>query len=319
MTINQEQAQGAVMAAQGAGITEAIDLFAAQADCKDSSRNTYKRNVQHFFAWVQESGRRVDTLTRVDIIAFKEHLLAEDGGNKSSLTAAAYLTAVKLFYKWTEGAKLYPNIADGVKLPRRYKRFEKEPLTAEQAKQLVSEVEAGESHRDAAIINLLLRCGLRCTEVVSANIGDLQQTAGRTILYVKGKGRDSKDNFVIISPKCAASLRAYLATRPNAAPTAPLFTSNAHRNSGERLTTRSVSRIAKANLKAIGLDSRAYTAHSLRHSAACLLLKDANVSADMVQKTLRHANPATTQAYTYHIDKQRRLEMAVECRLDEVI
>ena len=305
-------------ASQGGRIAEVIDMFAAQADCKESSRRTYRRNIKTFFAWVDETGRRVEALTRADIIAFKQSLIPEYGADKSTLTAAAYLTAVKLFYKWAEGVKLYPNIANGVKLPKRYNRFEKEPLTAAQAKRLVSEVSAGESLRDEAIINIMLRCGLRCSEVVRANIEDLQQTAGRTILNIKGKGRDSKDSFVIISDKCAASLRAYLATRKDETPKAPLFVCNSNRNEGGRLTTRSVSRIAKEHLKAIGLDGRAYTAHSLRHSTACLLL-GAGVPQDMVQKTLRHANPATTQAYTYHLDKQRRLEMAVETKLDDII
>lgn len=310
--------ENAMTASQGGRIAEVIDMFAAQADCKESSRRTYRRNIKTFFAWVEASGRRIDALTRADIIAFKENLIAEDGADKSTLTAAAYLTAVKLFYKWAEGVKLYPNIADGVKLPKRYSRFEKEPLTAEQAQRLVSEVSAGESLRDEAIINLMLRTALRCTEVVSANVGDFKQEAGRNVLYIKGKGRDSKDNLVIISDKCASYLRAYLATRKDASPAAPLFTCNSNRNEGGRLTTRSVSRIAKGHLKAIGLDGRAYTAHSLRHSTACLLL-GAGVSMDMVQKTLRHANPATTQAYTYHLDKQRRLAMAVESKLDDII
>lgn len=305
-------------ASQGVRIAEVIDMFAAQADCKESSRRTYRRNIKTFFAWVDETGRRVEALTRADIIAFKESLIPEYGADKSTLTAAAYLTAVKLFYKWAEGVKLYPNIANGVKLPKRYNRFEKEPLTAAQAKRLVSEVSAGESLRDEAIINLMLRTALRCTEVVNANVGDFRQEAGRNVLYIKGKGRDSKDNLVIISDKCAAYLRAYLATRKDASPAAPLFVCNSNRNEGGRLTTRSVSRIAKEHLKAIGLGGRAYTAHSLRHSTACLLL-GAGVPQDMVQKTLRHANPATTQAYTYHLDKQRRLEMAVETKLDDII
>lgn len=307
-----------LVAGSGARISEVIAAFIAQEDCKPSSRNTYRKGVEQFFGWVEASGRTITALSRVDILAFKEYLISEDGANKSTLTAASYLTAVKLFYKWAEGAKLYPNIADGVKLPKRHKRFEKEPLTARQAQALVEEVADGNNLRDAAIINLQLRCGLRCIEVVNANIGDLQQAAGRTILYIKGKGRDSKDDFVIISDKCAAALRAYLDTRKGAALTEPLFVCNGNRNEGGRLTTRSVSRIAKRHLQAIGLDSRAYTAHSLRHTTACVMLQNAGVSYEMVQKTLRHANPATTQAYTYHIDKQRRLEAAAESKLDSI-
>ena len=83
------------------------------------------------------------------------------------------------------------------------------------------------------------------------------------------------------------------------------------------MTTRTISHIAKQHLQGIGLDSRSYTAHSLRHTAACSLLEATN-DIHAVQMTLRHANPATTQLYTYHIDERRRLKAAAELRLDSL-
>ena len=68
-------------------------------------------------------------------------------------------------------------------------------------------------------------------------------------------------------------------------PKAPLFGSIAHRNSGERMTTRSISRTAKERLIAVGLDSDRLTAHSLRHTAATLnLLNGGKAPEEMMQQ-----------------------------------
>lgn len=304
-----------ITAANKTQIEEVINLFIANTDAKESSRNLYKRTLKQFFNWVEETGRDIKYLTRADILIYRDDLINLYG--KSTLTAASYLTSVKLFYKWAESERLSNNIASGVKLPKRNKKFEKEPLTTEQAKDLITEVTINASYKEAAIINLLLRTGLRTIEVVRANIGDLQYKSGQLVLLVQGKGRDSKDNFVIISNKCRAALMLYLNTRNNPQPDEPLFTSSSRRNTGERMTTRSISRIAKNHLKEIGLNSRSHTAHSLRHTCACRLIM-AGVPDTMVQMTLRHATPATTQMYIYHVEEQRRLEAAVENKLDNI-
>ena len=75
----------------------------------------------------------------------------------------------------------------------------------------------------------------------------------------------------------------------------------------ERLTTRTISQVAKDSLRAIGLDEKAYTAHSLRHTTAVNILR-AGGSIETAQLTLRHSNPATTQIYTATLDEERRLQ-----------
>ena len=298
-----------------------ISTFLQQYDCKDSSRHLYGRTLRQFFAWVHRTGRQIQYLTRTDILQYRDGLISgeatEDGNPRSTLTAASYLTSLKLFYEWLEAEKVCPNITAGIRLPKRAKKFEREPLTNEQARALVEQTAATATLRDTAIINLLLRCGLRTIEVVRADIGDIRTKGGKTLLYVQGKGHTAKDNFVILSDKCRSTLTAYLQTRKDATPQQPLFTCDSNNNKGGRMTTRTISHIAKQHLQGIGLDSRSYTAHSLRHTAACSLLEATN---DMhaVQMTLRHANPATTQLYTYHIDERRRLKTAAELQLDNL-
>lgn len=312
---------GAIQISEQGTLDELVQAWAAQLDCAESSRSLYQRALRQYFAWIQRTQRILSCMSKADIIAYKEGLLngnaTADGKAKSTLTAASYLTAVKLFYKWMHATNgLLTDITDGVKLPKRQNKFEREPLTNTQAQELTTEVAAA-SLRDAAIINLLIRTGMRTIEVCRANIEDMQLMAGQVVLYVQGKGHAGKDNFVILTDKCRAAIAEYLATRPNAAPTEPLFTCDSNNNKGGRLTTRTISGIAKQHLQAIGLDSRAYTAHSLRHTFGTRLLKETN-DFNLVQLSLRHASPATTQKYTYHIDAERRIEAAQKHSIDNL-
>ena len=84
---------------------------------------------------------------------------------------------------------------------------------------------------------------------------------------------------------------------------------------GGRLTTRAISRIAKEGLKAIGIDDRSYTAHSLRHTTACSLIRS-GASLEEIQGVLRHTNPATTQIYLSTIAEETRLRRNTEALLD---
>lgn len=298
-----------------------VSAFLAQLDCKETSRNMYGRALRQYFAWIARTGRNLNCMTRADIIAYRDGLIdgrtTADGQKRSTLTASAYLTALRLFYAWLESIGRYPNITASVKLPQRAKKFEREPLTATQAKELIQNTATAGNLRDTAIITLLLRTGLRTIEIIRANIEDLKRKSGMPVLYVQGKGHLNKDTFVALSENCYKAIQAYLKTRKAVKPTEPLFTCESNKNMGGRMTTRSISRIAKNHLQSIGLDGREYTAHSLRHSFACFRLQQTG-DYSIVQKEMRHASPATTQIYTYHIDEQRKIEAAQKYNIDEI-
>ena len=299
----------------GADTARVVEYFAAATDVKTSSRALYVRTLNGFFDWVQSTGRAVPSLTVADLIAYKEQLLA---AGKSPLTVASYINSLRRFYEWAESLKLYPNIARGVHAPKRAQQFRKQPLTVAQVGNLLRYEQAEQSPRDYAIINLLVRTGLRTVEVVRANVGDIIYKAGQRVLLVQGKGRDSKDNFVILTDAAYLPILAYLNTRADRnEPTAPLFASESNRNTGGRLTTRAVSAIAKRGLINVGLDNKAFTAHSLRHTTAVNILR-AGGSLEQVQFTLRHANPATTQIYTATLREEQRLTNGGELMLDKL-
>ena len=291
-------------------IVEAVEAFLSECDIRANSKNVYRRGLLYFFKWVKSTGRTIRGLTRADIIAFKDSLLA----THSNLSVAGYLVALRRFYEWCEGNKLYPNIAKGIKSPKRKNAYLKEHLRENQIHDLLKHYEG--NLRDFAIVNLLLRTGLRTIEVVRANVEDITFKGGQRILRVWGKGRDDKDTFVVLTDKAYAPIRAYLDTRKSATLKEPLFISTSNRNLCGRLTTRTISKICKEGLCAIGLDAHEYTAHSLRHTTAVMLLKHGTLSD--VQSVLRHASPATSQIYTKSVEVELRLANPSEMKLDGI-
>lgn len=291
-----------------------LDMFISSQDRKPTTLGLYRRTLNLFFEWVDGRGYNLGTLTRPQIIEYKNSLMLS---GKSALTITSYLTSVRLFYQWVEAEGIYPNVAKVLNLPKRTKEFRHQPLSPVQARRLLREVEGTGSLRDFAIVNLLLRTGLRCIEAVRLNVGDITYKGGQRVLMIQGKGRDEKDNFVILTDKAYQPIQDYLRERGPVRPEEPMFVSESNRDRGLRMTTRSISRIAKTNLKGIGLTDKVYTAHSLRHTTAVSILRAGGTLEDC-QLTLRHSNPATTEIYTSFANEERRLERNVEGLIDSL-
>jgi integrase/recombinase XerD len=294
-------------------IEERVDQFIASQDVKQSSKLLYRRTLKQYFVWIERKGYIVTEIARPQLLEYKEDLLAS---GLSSLTVGSYITSVRRFYEWAEANKYYPNVAKGIRTPRRKQQFRKQPLTPIQATQLLTYYQ-DKTIRDYAIVSLLLRTGLRTVEAIRANVEDISYKGGKRILYIQGKGRDEKDNFVILTDKAYQPIESYLATRSKLLSSDPLFTSTSNNSKGDRLTTRTISYIAKEGLKGIGLNEKAFTAHSLRHTTAVNILR-AGGSLETAQFTLRHSNPATTQIYTATLNEERRIENSGEDLIDSL-
>lgn len=290
-----------------------VAYFVGYQDVKESSRNLYTKTLSQFFLWVEETGRDLSTMTRVDILEYEDHL--KDKG-LSPLTIGSYLVSVRKFYEFAESEKVYPNIAKGIKTPKKKNVFKKKYLHQDEIESLLSVYEE-KSLRDFAIVNLCLRTGLRTIEVVRANVGDIDVVNGKRVLYVWGKGHEEKDDFVVLTDKTYNPIKRYLETRGRVKSEEPLFVSESRQNKGERLTTMTISSVCKKALKEIGLDSRSYTAHSLRHTCASMILEKGGSLFD-VQKVLRHTSVNTSQIYTKMKEEEERLQTPPEALLDAI-
>ena len=148
--------------------------------------------------------------------------------------------------------------------------------------------------RDHAILETMYSAGLRVSEVVGLNDGDLEFEEG--IARIRGKGR--KERLSPLGSYAIDALHAYKQVRvlSPTAPTgreAPVFVNRF----GNRLTTRSVGRMLEKYIAQQGLDSRT-TPHTLRHSFATHLL-DRGADIRSVQELLGHKSLVTTQIYTH--------------------
>lgn len=293
-----------------------VARFIAEEDIAQSSRALYSRTLTQFFLWMERTGKlplfALKQIDRTDILLYKDSL--QEAG-LSPLTIGSYMVVVRKFFTALETYKLYPNIAKGIKAPKKEKGFRKAHLTDSKSSELLKYAKENNTLRDFAIINLMLRTGLRTIEVVRADIGDITYKGDTRVLLVWGKGHDRKDNFVVLTDKAYLPIKEYLNTRKGAKAGEPLFSSESIRNRGGRLTTRTISGLCKEDFRAIGIDSHEYTAHSLRHTTACAILKHGGQLTD-AQGVLRHASPVTTQIYTESIKEEMRLQRAPEAMLD---
>lgn len=290
---------------------QVVAKFIVSQDVRESSRKLYTRTLSQYFLWIETEGKNLNALTREDILEYKDTLLSS---GLSALTISSYLVVVRKFYEWAEGMAIYPNIAKGIKTPRRKQAFKKQHLTENKSRELLDYYKE-KSLRDYAIVNLLLRTGLRTIEVIRADVGDITFKGESRVLLVWGKGHTEKDSFVVLTDKAYKPIREYLETRKGGKAGEPLFTSNSRQNKGERLTTRTISAICKEGLREIGLDGKEFTAHSLRHTTAVEILKKGGEITD-VQRVLRHTSPVTSQIYTESIEEELRLERSPEALLD---
>ena len=138
---------------------------------------------------------------------------------------------------------------------------------------------------------MLYSSGLRLSELVGLNFGDLHREGG--LLRVRGKGR--RERVVPIGDTALAALDAHLtrAGRTREAAGQPVF-ANAR---GGRLSGRTVQRVTARRLGQVAA-GLGVSPHALRHSFASHLL-DRGADLRAIQMMLGHADLSTTQIYTH--------------------
>jgi len=311
------------------GFDALTEKFISNMDVTESSRKTYARTIKQFFIWL-ESNATPGNITRQDILRYKDYL--EESG-KSANTVTGYINAVKLFFGWMKAEGLYKNVAKGVKGSKRSNNFKKDALTIPQVKKLLGSIQNNpgkntrdqiKNKRDFAMINLMIRTGLRTIELERANVEDIRQSGGKAVLYIQGKGYHDKDERVILNHSALDPIMEYLHAR-KALPIKkkeddkkgpePLFMSHANNSNGERITTRSIRRATMKHMGESNISSPKLTTHSLRHTAVTFVLL-AGGSIQEAQVLGRHKSVDTTMIYAHNID---RVKDAPENRIDTLL
>jgi len=153
---------------------------------------------------------------------------------------------------------------------------------------------------------------LRTIEISRLDVGDIRQHGNETVLWIQGKGRDEKDEFIVNGSEIQHFIMQYLTMRGTTKPGEPLFGTLSTNCMGQRISTRSIRRIAKQKLRGINLDSPLISAHSLRHSAVTFSL----LGGASIQETaamVRHSDINSTLIYSQNINRLRAVsERAID-------
>ena len=288
-----------------------LDRFVAYLDVSATSVHSYISGVKAFLKYLSDKG--ISNPTRDTVLMYKKYLCER----YSASTTALYLSSIRRFFSWCASEGLYSDITVGVKSPKVDAGHKKDCFTANQIRQIITDIDRHslKGKRDYALFTLLSATGLRTVEVMRADICDIRVIQGETCLFIQGKGKTSKADFVKLSEPVMKAISEYLKARGNISPNEPLFASLSHRNTGHRMTTRSISRIAKTAMRNAGFDSRRLTAHSLRHTAITIALMSGMALHD-VSKFARHSNISVTLIYSHDID---RLKSKVESTISNAI
>lgn len=285
---------------------EALARFQKFISRKDTTLKGYKTCLRQFFAWMYNTG--VYHPERDDIEAYKEYLTGANFGRTGTEhlkagTQQQYLRAVKQFFRWTATEKppfYYPYICDNVHgATVKHETFRKDALTLDQTKKVEAHIYESGDKRLYAMYLLAARRGLRTVELSRAKVKDLHRKDGTLYIDIWGKGHDEPDTTRALDPDTAAALEDYLQTRPDRKPGEPLFTSTSNRSKGQPIAPTTISTMIKAALVNAGFDSDRITAHSLRHTAGTMAVKNGDLFD--AQIFLRHTDPKTTEIYT-HVD-----------------
>lgn len=276
--------------------TKYINYLEAERNFSAYTVRNYTNDLMEFFAFV--SGQGINTLKKVDkktLRAYLAHLLAQ-GFAKSSISRK--LSAVRSFYRYLmrEDYISASPAATTVspKLDKRLPTF----LTVDEAKRLVEAPDLSKPYgqRDRALLELLYAAGLRVSELVNIDVGQVNLATNE--LRVWGKG--VKERVVLIGAPAARALTNYiqggrkelLADRKENA----LFVNRY----GTRLPARTVQKILARYARVI---NKKVHPHKLRHTFATHLL-DGGADLKVVQELLGHADLASTQIYT-HVTQSR--------------
>ncbi len=278
-----------------------MDDFLANQDIRENSRKKYRDNMHVFIGWMTRNADVRDP-QKSDIIRYKEYLL---GLGRAPSTVDNYLASVRQFFAYLAENDIHKNVAIGVRSPKRSREYSKDSLKPIEVNRLLGSINRSTTNglRDYAIINLMVRTGMRCIEVARANVRDLRLEDERWIFYIQGKGRWAKDRALGVTPKIVSPIAEYIEAH-SLQESSPLFLNHSYVSNNTRITTVTISKIVKKYLRAMGIDTLKISAHSLRHTAAITALKNgADILA--VQSMLGHRRVETTMIYQRSIEEER--------------
>lgn len=253
--------------------------------------DAYAHDLARFGAFLADDGL---SLAQADETRVAAHLVALSQSGLSARTQARALSSIRGFFRFLVQEGRHPvdptELLEGPRLLRKLPDI----LNREEVLRLL-QAPAGEKPnrvRDRAMLHTMYAAGLRVSELVDLDLGDLNLEEG----FISALGKGNKRRIVPIGGPARAALAEYLAAvRPKWARPASRACFVTAR--GKAMTRQGFWSLVKRYARATGI-TKPISPHKLRHSFATHLLAG---GADLrsVQTMLGHADISTTQIYTH--------------------
>ena len=267
--------------------------------------DAYARDLACFINFFAENYELIgiDFLENMGIRDFRSFVANRSARYIEKSSVAREISTLKNFFKWLDKTHILKNTSISLLSSPRLPKVLPKSLDVDDAQDLLKTAktfakEDWQGLRDQAVLILLYGCGLRISEALSLNVGDI--TDKTQFLRIKGKG--SKERIVPLLPIVAEAVKIYLSSVPYDLKVGePLFVGAR----GERLSPRIIQRQLQKIRAYMGLPDTV-TPHALRHSFATHLLSE-GTDLRSIQELLGHASLTTTQRYTdVQIDTLKR-------------
>ena len=292
------------------------DRLSRQLQASPTTIASYRDTLRLLLRFTQQQTGKApasldwDDLNESLIQAFLEHLEVDRGNSARSRNLR--LTAIRSLFKYA--ALRHPEhaavIARVLSIPP--KRFEKRTitfLTADEARALIDAPDQSrwEGRRDRAILTLTIQTGLRVSELIGIDCGDVTLGTGA---HVRCEGKGRKHRSIPLTAQAQAVITTWLKERAGRPPD-PLFpTRTGRRLSRDAIERRVAMHAAAAATRCASLHAKKLHPHVLRHSCAMSLLQ-AGDDTTVIALWLGHADVRSTQPYL-HADlaiKERALAL----------
>jgi integrase/recombinase XerD len=278
-----------------------LDFLAHLEFERGLSRNTlaaYRTDLLQFGRFLAERDREAVEAARADLSDFLADLARGDGNGRapcSTATVSRKAACLRSFYRHLRREEaIDDDPAAQLETPRRGKKLP-EVLSYSEVQRLLAQPRGDDAVviRDRALLELMYASGLRASETISLEVGDMDLDHG----IVRAKGKGSKERLVPIGGKALAAIRVYLRSARGQLVSSPEERKLFVNFRGGPLTRQGLYKIVLRHADSAGLGDR-MSPHTLRHSFATHLLAG-GCDLRSVQEMLGHADLSTTQLYTH--------------------
>jgi integrase/recombinase XerD len=292
-----------------------LDFLAYLEFERGLARNTldaYRTDLLQFGTFLAERGRGATEVERADVADFLADLATGRPANGddearapcSPATISRKTACLRSFYRHLRREELIAEDPTASLNPPAKSRKLPQVLSLGEVKALLEEANGTDpiSLRDRALLEVMYGCGLRASEAIGLEIGDVDLRRS----FVRPHGKGSKERIVPLGRAAASAVSRYLRSgRPELVGERrePKLFVNFR---GGALTRQGLYKIILRHAKLAGLDGK-MSPHTLRHTFATHLLSG-GCDLRSVQEMLGHADVATTQLYT-HLSRERIKEV----------